>query len=179
MGYFDACVQPFRPDALGRRVIIPFGWFGPVYLVSDNDAERVRRGLKQLLACNLAALFGSALIGALSFKVVPFFIAGQLLWTYLLTRNLPRAGVSRKDLPRIPRREAVGRYYAAMGKPRLWITTVLMLAMNAFFIWGAVEFGGVVGWIVTISFTIVNGVMIFDLIRSRSNYNSPASPHSV
>ncbi|MGI9090675.1 MAG: hypothetical protein ACR2GG_06190 [Gemmatimonadaceae bacterium] len=50
MGYFDACVQPFRPDALGRRVIVPFRWSGPVYLVPDNDAERVRRGLKQLLA---------------------------------------------------------------------------------------------------------------------------------
>ncbi len=56
---------------------------------------------------------------------------------------------------------------------------VLTLGMNAFFIWGAVEFGGALGWIVTVLFTIGNGFMIFDLIRYRSNHNSPASPNCI
>ena len=43
MGYFDASTAMlYRSDGNGRRVIVPFGAFGGVYLVHDLDAERIR-----------------------------------------------------------------------------------------------------------------------------------------
>ncbi|MGI8546682.1 MAG: hypothetical protein ACR2M1_05005 [Gemmatimonadaceae bacterium] len=51
--------------------------------------------------------------------------------------------------------------------------------MNAFLLWGAIEFGGIAGWTARILFTIIDGLAIRDLIQQRSSHNSPASPRSI
>lgn len=185
MGYFDACANPFRSDSVGRRVMAPFRRLGSVYLVPDDaDAERIKRGMKWMQISALALVFvvvgpTAGIRPILLLAIIPLIWIGQSLWVHRLTRGLTVADEKYADLPRIPRREAVARLHAAMGKPALWTIQTLSLAMNGGFLWAALHYGDWKMWAGAALFTLFNGAMLFDYLQARSYRNSLQVPHSA
>lgn len=177
MGYFNA-FDPVRTDSAGRRVIAPWRWFGPVFLLrTDEEVARVRRGFKWLLICSVAS---AALATPRSgLRVVVPLIPGQILWAYLLTRGLQDAGLKPADLPKLPRGEAVARSNALIGMPLVWAFRVLLPVMTIFFIWGAWEFGGAPGWLGAPIFALLDIVMVRDYLQERAYRKSLATSGPV
>jgi hypothetical protein len=111
MSYFDACANPVRIVGVGRRVIVPLRWFGPVYLIpSDVQAARLRRGFKWMTI--LTFVFVSVTAGWLGnspawlrgeSEMMLTLIAWQALWVFALTRGLPKAGIAASDMPKLSR----------------------------------------------------------------------------
>ena len=179
MGYFEACANPVRTDATGRRVIVPFRWFGPVYLLrSDAEITRVRRGVKWMQIASFAAIIAAGVGGpARMLQVIIPLILCQILWMYLVVRGLVGAGVKSSDMPRIPRGEALAQSNAALGKSLLWTIRVGALGMNAFFLWGALHFGDTDAWLGAALFGLLNCIQMYDFVQERSYRNSRASLH--
>lgn len=180
MGYFEACANPFRSDSAGRRVIAPFPLRGRVYLVPDDaDAARIKAGVKWLRISLFAFIILSTPMNLGLIRMIAIVIVGSELWMYLLTRGLPIADVKRADLPRMPYRERAAREEAAFGKPTLWVGRTLGLAMNGFFLWGALRYGDIELWLGTALFALVNIGMLFASLQARSYRHSLAAPHSA
>ncbi len=170
MGYFEACANPVRTDATGRRVIVPFRWFGPVYLLRDDaEVARAKRGVKWMQITSFALIVGAGVRGpTLMLRLIIPLILGQIAWVYFLTRSLGDAGIRASDMPRLRRGEAVARSNAMMGRPLLWTVRVGAIGMNFFFLWGALRFGDTYAWLGTALFGLLNCLQVYDFFQERS-----------
>ncbi|MDQ2891407.1 MAG: hypothetical protein M3R65_12785 [Gemmatimonadota bacterium] len=175
MGFLDACTNPVRTDATGRRVIVPWRGFGPVLLLrTDADAARAKRVYKRMFVGTILLIS----VGArwLGYGMIPIALAFQLVCVYLVTRGLPSAGIRAVELPRLPRGEAVARSNEVIGKPLLWTMRAVWPLMSGFMIWGAIEFGGAVGWVTALFAVLLNFVLVYEYLQERAYRRSVGSP---
>jgi uncharacterized membrane protein len=131
MGYFDGyTANLFRSDDQQRRVVVPWGSRGPVYLVpTDVDAARITRVVRVAYQVMIPLVVGSVIVLGWRWMIVL-----GLAWLvafygviYAVTRDLPRANVRARDLPKVSRREMQGRMALAIG--RRWLVVLLVVSL--------------------------------------------------
>ncbi len=138
MGLFDGFVSIlFRLDASGRRVYAPFGTWGGVYEVREDDAERIQRHGKRFWVVWFIAVV--VLVMALDWRYVlmaiPIMLAAYFGMAAWHVRQMTRLPVSPRELPRLSRVELERRYSRAVGVPTLISLTIVSLLFVAGGVW--------------------------------------------
>jgi len=172
MGVFDGFTSIlFRQDASGRRVYTPFGKWGGVYEVPDNDARRIQRDVKLFWIGWFVAVFVLQLaldwryvFWAIPLMMVLFFVRSA--WHIRRLRRLP---LSPRDLPRLSRPELEQRYSRAVGTPTLAFLSITSIVFVVIGIWiVASGTGGALGWLVVLFFGLCSVSLFRQWRRARS-----------
>ena len=129
MGYFDAMVRgTLMTTEDGRRVFLPWGVFGPAYIVpSEQEFERLGRLVKAYLIVSLSLAFLLVMWGTYleltAFVLVSCVLYG--IWAQIECRRL------RRSVGQPTRDEAFTLQTRAWSRATLWLFEVVSLAFVA------------------------------------------------